>query len=119
MRLFRNPKSAVYLIVAFVVAFLLLLAIRARAESTIQVEGGSAVLRGYTPTLGLSIQWPEAGPARTDYELGFMLIGDGNYLEKPQIARTLPQPSSKFFQSFRRFFCSGAVSGEYIVHRRG
>lgn len=79
MRLFRNPKSAVYLIVAFVLALLVLFAIKARADSTLQVEGGAAVLRGYTPTLGLSIQWPQAGPAQTDYELGFMLIGDGTY----------------------------------------
>lgn len=78
-KLFRNPKSVVYLIVAFVLALLLLFALHARAESTLQVEGGAAVLRGYTPALGLSIQWPRAGPADTDYELGFMLIGDGTY----------------------------------------
>jgi len=78
MRLFRNHKSTVWLIVAFVAALLVLFAIRARG-SELQVEGGSAMLRGYTPTLGLSIQWPGAGPAGTDYELGFNLVGDGTY----------------------------------------
>lgn len=81
MRLFRNPKSAVAIIVVVVLALLWFFSRESRAESTLQVEGGSAVLRGYTPTLGLSIQWPLAGPADTDYELGFMLIGDGTYNE--------------------------------------
>lgn len=78
MKLFRN--KAEWLVVLFVIALLTLLAISARA-SELQVEGGAAVLRGYTPTLGLSIQWPDKGPAHTDYELGFMLIGDGTYNE--------------------------------------
>ena len=78
MRLFRNPKGAVYLIAAFVLALLLLFAIKSEG-SELQVEGGAAVLRGYTPTIGLSIQWPDQGPAGTDYEFGFLLIGDGNY----------------------------------------
>lgn len=78
MRLFRNPRPTVYLIIGFVVLLLLLFSITSRA-SELQVEGGAAVLRGYTPTLGLSIQWPGAGPANTDYEVGFNLVGDGTY----------------------------------------
>jgi hypothetical protein len=78
MALFRNPKGAVYAIVAFVIVLLLLFSIRSEG-SELQVEGGAAVLRGYTPTIGLSIQWPDKGPAGTDYELGFLLIGDGDY----------------------------------------
>lgn len=78
MRLFRNPKPALYGIIAFVLVLLVLFAVNARA-SELQAEGGSAVLRGYTPVIGLSIQWPEKGPAGTDYEVGFQLIGDGEY----------------------------------------
>ena len=78
MKLLRNPKSSLYLIAAFVILLLVLFARHARA-SELQLEGGAAVLRGYTPTLGLSIQWPDKGPAGTDYELGFLLIGDGTY----------------------------------------
>jgi hypothetical protein len=80
MSLFRNPKSAQIGIVIFVLLLLLLFAVKSRG-SELQVEGGAAVLRGYTPALGLSIQWPDAGPAGTDYELGFMLVGDGSYNE--------------------------------------
>jgi Lipid A 3-O-deacylase (PagL) len=78
MKLLRNPKSALYLVAAFVILLLMLFAMRARG-SELQLEGGSAVIRGYTPTIGLSIQWPDKGPVGTDYELGFMLIGDGDY----------------------------------------
>ena len=78
MRLFRNPKSSLYLIAAFVIVLLVLFARHSRA-SELQLEGGAAVLRGYTPALGLSIQWPDKGPVGTDYELGFLLVGDGTY----------------------------------------
>lgn len=81
MKLLRNPKSSLYLVAAFVVLLLMLFSMRARS-SELQLEGGAAVLRGYTPTLGLSIQWPDKGPAGTDYELGFMLVGDGTYEEQ-------------------------------------
>lgn len=80
MRLFRNKLPETVLIVIFVIALLALFAHYARG-SELQFEGGSAMLRGYTPTIGLSIQWPLAGPANTDYEFGFMLVGDGTYNE--------------------------------------
>lgn len=78
MSLFRNPKRVQYAIAAFVLLLLLLFAARSRG-SELQVEGGAAMLRGYAPTLGLSIQWPGAGPAGTDYEAGFNLIGESTY----------------------------------------
>ena len=81
-RLFDNPTKAVYVIVAFVVLLLLLFSITSRG-SELSVEGGSAVGRGETPTIGLDIRWPTAGPARTDYELGFNLIGESVYKDKP------------------------------------
>lgn len=78
MRLLRNPKGSLYLVAAFVILLLVLFARHSRA-SELQLEGGAAVLRGSTPALGLSIQWPDHGPIGTDYELGFMLIGDGTH----------------------------------------
>jgi len=76
--LFNNPKKVVYLIAAFVAVLLLLFAIKSRG-SELTVEGGSAMIRGETPALGLNIQWLQAGPVGTDYELGFNLIGQSRY----------------------------------------
>lgn len=77
-RLLRNPIVAVIGIVIFVLTFLFLLSKPSRA-SDIYFDAGSAVVRGYTPTVGLNIVWNEAGPANTDYELGFKLIGESEY----------------------------------------
>ena len=84
MRLFRNPKGAVYGIIAFAVLLLLLFSIKARAEQTLQFEAGAAVLRGQTPAIGLTIGCPGCGPVGTDYEYGFDLVGDSHeYSESP------------------------------------
>lgn len=78
MSLFRNPPKAKIAIVVFVLLLLALFALKSRG-SELQVEGGAAVLRGWAPVLGLSIQWPDAGPVGTDYEAGFNLIGESTY----------------------------------------
>jgi len=84
MRLFRNSKGTVIAIVAFVVALLVLFAVRARAEQTLAFEGGMAMLRGQTPAIGLTIGCPDCGPVGTGYELGFDLIGDSHdYQDSP------------------------------------
>lgn len=84
MRLFRNPKGAVYGILAFAVLLLMLFSMKARAEQTLQFEAGSAVLRGVTPAIGLTIGCPGCGPVNTDYEFGFDLVGDSHeYSESP------------------------------------
>ena len=74
--LFRNPKAAVYGIIAFIAILLTLFAFKARAEQTLEVEAGSAMLRGETPSIGLNIACKLCGPVNTDYEFGFDLIGD-------------------------------------------
>ena len=107
MRLFRNPKSSLYLIAAFVIVLLVLFARHSRA-SELQLEGGAAVLRGYTPALGLSIQWPDKGPAQTDYELGFLIIGDGEYNDAG-----IQQPSRLVRNAV------GRLPGSRTRHRRG
>ncbi len=84
MRLFRNSPRTVIAIVAFVLALLALFAVRARAEQTLAVEAGAAVLRGQTPAIGLTIGCPLCGPVGTSYEFGFDLVGDSHeYSESP------------------------------------
>ncbi len=85
-RLFRNRKSSRYAIVVFVVALAVLFAIKARAEQTLELEAGAAILRGETPTLGFNIACKECGPVRTDFEYGFELIGSSeHYRDNPNV----------------------------------
>jgi hypothetical protein len=81
MRLFRNPKGAVYGILAFVAVLLLLFSVKSRGEQTLELEAGAAVLRGETPVIGLTIGCPECGPVNTSYEFGFDLVGDSHDYE--------------------------------------
>jgi hypothetical protein len=83
MRLFRNPWQAVVGIVIFLVLFVFLLNKEARSEE-VYFDAGSAVIRGFTPTIGLNIAWKEEGPKKTDYELGFKLIGDSEFKGEDQ-----------------------------------
>lgn len=85
-RLFRNPRPAVYAIFAFVLVLLGLFAVKARADQTLAVEAGSAMLRGETPTLGFTIACKGCGPVETDYEYGFELIGtSSHYQDNPNV----------------------------------
>jgi hypothetical protein len=77
-KLFNNTKPMIVVIAIFAVLFLTLLAFKARSEE-LYVSGGSTVLKGETPTIGLSIAWKGAGPKNTDYEFGFNLIGESTY----------------------------------------
>jgi hypothetical protein len=77
-KLFNNKKTVLAAIIVFVGIFFSLLAIKARSEE-IYVLGGSAIVRGESPTLGLNIAWKEQGPKNTDYELGFYLIGESEH----------------------------------------
>lgn len=84
MRLFRNARGTVIAILVFVAALLVLFAVRARAEQTLAVEAGAAVLRGQTPAIGLTVGCPQCGPVGTSYEFGFDLVGDSHdYGESP------------------------------------
>jgi hypothetical protein len=83
MKLLRNPLSAVVFIVLIILTYLFLLSKEARSEE-IYFNGGSTIVRGYTPTVGLTIAWKEQGPVKTDYELGFNLIGDSTFKGEDQ-----------------------------------
>ena len=83
MKLFRNNWQTVVVIVSFVLLFLFLLGKEARGEE-LYFDAGSAVVRGYTPTVGLTIAWKNEGPVNTDYELGFRLIGDSKFKGEDQ-----------------------------------
>lgn len=82
-QLIRIPKAGRYAIYAFVVVLIALWAIKSRGEDLV-FQAGSTVARGYTPVIGVDIRWPEAGPVRTDYELGFRLIGESTYRDEVQ-----------------------------------
>lgn len=78
--LFDNPKKVIYVLIVFVVLMMALFAIPSRGEaSELYLDAGSAVVRGETPTLGLNITFPRQGPANTDYEVGFNLIGQSDH----------------------------------------
>lgn len=81
MKLFRNNFKTQIAIYAFVVVLLVLFAVRARS-SELSLEAGAAMIRGETPTFGLDIRWPGAGPVGTDYELGFNLTGDSQWKDR-------------------------------------
>lgn len=87
-KLFDNEKKVVYAIVAFVVLLLTLFAVKSRG-SDLTFEGGSAMVRGYTPTVGLAVHWPQAGPVNTDWEAGFLLSGQSTNKEENSNAFTV------------------------------
>lgn len=78
-KLFDNPKKVVVAIVIFVLIFLAMLWNDAKAESEVSFQGGSAVVKGPTPAVGLNLKWPEAGPGTTDWEAGFLLSGQSEF----------------------------------------
>jgi len=82
-KLFNNPRSIRWIIVGALAIFIALLSVKSRGEE-LYFDAGSAVVRGYAPTLGLNIAWKEAGPVNTDYELGFKLIGQSEYRDVHQ-----------------------------------
>jgi hypothetical protein len=73
-KLFLN--GTVWPIVVFVVILLLAFASRCRAEgSELWLEAGSSIARNEAPVLGFAINWPDAGPTDTDFNVGLHLIG--------------------------------------------
>jgi len=72
--LFRN--RTVWPIVLFVALLILAFASRCRAESELWLEAGSTIVRNEAPVLGFSINWPDAGPTDTDFNLSLHLIGE-------------------------------------------
>lgn len=77
--LFRNNRNSKIAIVVFIILLFAFFAIKARAQETLDVEVGSAVLRGETPVLGLTMACRGCGPIYTDYEFGFDLIGESTH----------------------------------------
>jgi len=73
MKLFRN--RTVWPIFLFVGVLIFAFASRCRAESELWLEAGASVVRNEAPILGFAINWPDAGPTDTDFNLGLHLIG--------------------------------------------
>lgn len=80
-RLFDNPKPTVYGIVVFVLLMLLLFSVHSRGAD-LYFDAGSTVVRGYTPTIGVNLVFPQQGPVNTSYEVGFNLIGQSTFRDK-------------------------------------
>lgn len=67
-------------VVIFIIMMLVLFFYPSRGDaSELEFEGGSAMVRGYTPTIGLNINFPRQGPVNTDYEVGFLLSGQSEH----------------------------------------
>lgn len=85
-KLFDNPGPVVVGIVVIVALLIWLFATPARGDQVLYLEGGSAMLRGETPTLGFNVACKLCGPANTDYEYGFELIGtSSHYRDNPNV----------------------------------
>lgn len=115
-RLFRNHKSALYLIGAAILVLLVLWSVHARAEQTFEFEAGSAMLRGETPVIGLTIACKECGPVNTDYEFGFDMIGSSHhYRDNPNVI----QVRAQLIDGWKRFemglgFYYQNIPSEYV-----
>lgn len=88
MKLPFNPsnRKTQAIVAAFVLGLLAVLAFCSqKAEAgEIRAEAGSAIVRGYTPTLGLSAYYTDAGPADTDVEAGVLLVGESTFKDQRQ-----------------------------------
>ena len=78
-RITSNPGKAQLGILVFILLLLGGFATQCRAEPVMQFEGGSTIVRGYTPAIGLTIIWPEAGPLDADFQCGIQLVGTSEY----------------------------------------
>jgi len=80
MRLLKLPTKAAIGVGLFVLALLLFFALSGRGDaSELDLEVGSAMLRGETPALGLHVRWPRQGPVNTDWEAGLLLSGSSTH----------------------------------------
>jgi hypothetical protein len=83
-----NPgnKKTQALVALFLIALIgFLSCFSQKAEgSDLRVEAGSAMLRGWTPTLGFSANYIDAGPGYTDLEAGILLVGESEHRGEPQ-----------------------------------
>lgn len=83
-RITDNPRKAQLAILVFVLLLLGTFATQCRAEPVLQFEGGSTIVRGYTPAVGLTLIWPEAGPLDADFQCGIQLVGTSTFRDEHQ-----------------------------------
>lgn len=88
MKLPFNPgnKKTQALVALFLIAVIVFLScFPQKAEgSEVRIEAGSAMLRGWTPALGFSGYFEDAGPGYTDLEGGIILLGESTHRKEPQ-----------------------------------
>lgn len=104
-KLFQNPGRVVIGIIVFVAALIALFSVISRADAhenrqTLTLEAGRAVIRGETDVLGFTVACKLCGPAGTDYEYGFELIGQSEFYNKnPNVI----QLHAQIVDGWRRF----------------
>ena len=82
-QIFPHKKPVRYILVGFVALLVLALATQCRAEG-ISLEGGSTIVRGHAPSIGLVKSWRNRGVGDYSYECGFGIVGSSTYDGAPQ-----------------------------------
>lgn len=82
-RIFPHARAVRYVLVAFVIVLTLAYATQCRGEG-LQLEVGSTIVRGETPSIGFVKAWRNRGVGDYQYECGFGLVGSSTFRDQPQ-----------------------------------
>jgi len=82
-RIFPHKVPVRYVLVGFVVVLTLAYATTCRGEG-LQIEAGSTIVRGHTPSIGFVKSWRNRGVGDYNYECGFGIVGSSTYDGQPQ-----------------------------------
>lgn len=82
-RIFPHQKPVRYVLVAFVLALIAAFATQCRAGG-LQLEAGSTIVRGETPSIGFVKSWRNRGVGDYSYECGFGLVGSSTFKGREQ-----------------------------------
>jgi len=82
-RVFPHKPAIRYVLLAFVAVLVLAFATQCRAEG-LQIEVGSTIVRGETPSLGFVKSWRNRGVGDYQYECGFGLVGSSDRPQRNQ-----------------------------------
>jgi len=82
-RIFPHKKPVRYVLVAFVLVLIAAFATQCRGEG-LQLEAGSTIVRGETPSIGFVKSWRNRGVGDYQYECGFGLVGSSTFRDQPQ-----------------------------------
>lgn len=77
-RIFPHKVPVRYVLVGFVVVLTLAYATTCRGEG-LQIEAGSTIVRGHTPSIGFVKSWRNRGVGDYSYECGFGIVGSSTF----------------------------------------